>query len=363
MEQKDARCSRCESLPERPRMGGRLYLWFPVWHTLMKAVRTLNRLDLDHEVLADSNGVIVPLPQGVDGGAFLTGLAESLRGHEMRSTRALHVPDDREPGLEDYPRVTTLASLTQLERSGWLLDLLRDGRLTSWFQPLVSAADTSSVFGHEALMRGLQPGDGEPFTAGSILEAAREADLLFQVDAMARRSAIRRAAEVDLDGHLFINFTPSSIYDPVYCLRSTVAAIQETGFDADRVVFEVIESSRVPDLDHLKGVLAFYRENGFRVALDDLGAGYSSLALTHEIRPDFVKLDRNLIQGVTEDPYKAVIAEKALQLTAELGVRSIAEGVETEAELAWVRERGADLVQGYLIARPGPEPAADLPRR
>lgn len=99
------------------------------------------------------------------------------------------------------------------------------------------------------------------------------------------------------------------------------------------------------------------------MALDDLGAGYSSLALTHEIRPDFVKLDRNLIQGVADDPYKAVIAEKALQLTRELGIRSIAEGVETEAELGWLQEQGADLVQGFLIARPAPEPVGELPKR
>jgi EAL domain-containing protein (putative c-di-GMP-specific phosphodiesterase class I) len=88
------------------------------------------------------------------------------------------------------------------------------------------------------------------------------------------------------------------------------------------------------------------------VALDDVGAEYSGLNLLHQLRPDFIKIDMALIHGVTEDPYKALITTKTLEIAAALGVESIAEGVGTDAELAWVREHGAIYAQGYAIARP-----------
>jgi EAL domain-containing protein (putative c-di-GMP-specific phosphodiesterase class I) len=99
-------------------------------------------------------------------------------------------------------------------------------------------------------------------------------------------------------------------------------------------------------------MLATHRDAGFRVALDDVGAGYSGLNLVHQLRPDFIKLDMELIHGVTEDPYKALITTKTLEIAAALGIESIAEGVETDEELAWVRDNGATYAQGYGIARP-----------
>lgn len=90
--------------------------------------------------------------------------------------------------------------------------------------------------------------------------------------------------------------------------------------------------------------------------MDDLGSGYSSLNLLHRLRPDFVKLDMQLIRGVHADPYKATMASRLLGLARDLGVLSVAECVETPEELEWVREHGADYVQGYLVARPGNPP-------
>ncbi|MGY3253983.1 EAL domain-containing protein (putative c-di-GMP-specific phosphodiesterase class I) [Thermostichus sp. MS-CIW-19] len=122
------------------------------------------------------------------------------------------------------------------------------------------------------------------------------------------------------------------------------------------MVFEVNESDRSPDLDHLQRILRFYRQAGFRVALDDLGAGYGSLNLLHRLQPDVIKLDRELIRGVDGDPYKAVIAQKVLELAQELGIVTLAEGIETAEELQWVRDHRVDLVQGFFIARPQPVP-------
>lgn len=348
-------CSRCETLPAAPEGEGRLYVWFPDRETRRRAA--LHLAEHGPRTL-DGDGLVVR----VDGRHAMP-LAESLSAAlaPRDGVRLLWMAGDREPSLDDFPRVVPLQQFLDVRRSDWLLHVLSGRRLTSHFQPIVAAADTSQVFGHEALLRGLDA-EARPIAPGSLLAAARAADLLFQLDLAARQSAIREAARHGLAGRLFINFTPNAIYNPAYCLRSTVAAVAQAGIAPEQVIFEVIESERVHDLGHLERILGVYREAGFRIALDDLGAGYSSLALMSRLRPDFVKLDMELIRGVDRDPYKAVIAEELLALARKLGIRSVAEGIESPGELAWLRGHGADYVQGYLIAAPAAKPAVALPR-
>ena len=107
------------------------------------------------------------------------------------------------------------------------------------------------------------------------------------------------------------------------------AVIEDAGIDPGRVVFEVVESDEVRDTAHLLDILSTYRAAGFRVALDDVGAGYSSLGLLARLRPDFVKLDMGLVRGVDADPYKAQVAGKLVEMARGLGVETVVERVET----------------------------------
>jgi EAL domain-containing protein (putative c-di-GMP-specific phosphodiesterase class I) len=253
------------------------------------------------------------------------------------------------------PGTVSLYTFVHSVRDRWLVDLLREERLTVHFQPIVSTTDPTRVFAHECLLRGLEP-DGRLISPAPMFRAASEAGLLFHLDRAARLRSIRAAAEHGVQSSVFINFNPSSVYDPRYCLRSTLAAVEETGLPPERVVFEVTETEEVRDTDLLYRTLKFYREAGFRIALDDLGAGYSSLSLLAELRPDFVKLDLALIREVDRDPYRARVAAKLLELARSLEVASVAEGIERPEQLDWVREHGADYAQGFLFARPASPP-------
>jgi EAL domain-containing protein (putative c-di-GMP-specific phosphodiesterase class I) len=219
------------------------------------------------------------------------------------------------------------------------------------------------VIGHEALLRGVGI-DGSMLPPFPLFEGARRAGLLFQLDLAARRTHIASAAARGLEGLLFLNFTPTAIYDPAMCLRSTVAAIDAAGIPHDRVVFEVVEFEGLADTDHLRRILDYYRTAGFRVALDDVGAGYSSLNRLHLLRPDLIKLDLQLVRDVHADPYKALVAEKLLELAHSLGIPVLAEGVETEDELTWLQARRVTYLQGFLFGRPAaePRPIAPLPQ-
>lgn len=350
-------CQRCEQLPPTVEGTRDLHCWFPTEH-----------------VAAKTRGVFgahgVPVERTVAGGlrfrwderlgeSLAIELEDALSGIEREDTRALLCVPGQEPVPEDLARVEPLARVVTRARSGWLIALLDERRLTSHFQPIVYADIPDQVYGHEALLRGVSA-DGSFVAPGKLFDTARGAGLLFQLDLAARRSAIASAHGHGLTGALFVNFAPTAIYDPRACLRSTVAAIDQAGLAREQVVFEIVETERAHDPSHLRHILDYYREAGFRIALDDVGAGYSSLNLIHLLRPDILKLDMELIRDVDRDPYKARIAANLLNVATSLGIDALAEGIETEGELAWVREHGAKYAQGYLIARPAPQPARTL---
>lgn len=197
-------------------------------------------------------------------------------------------------------------------RGEWLLNMLREDRLGVHFQPIVPTANPGEIFAYECLLRGLD-GEGALVNPGAMFGAARDAGLLFNLDQTARMKAIEEASGLGLEANIFINFNPTSIYDPKYCLMSTMGAIRKSDLSPNRIAFEVTESVQVKDDRHLRNILDFYRESGFRDALDDLGAGHSSLNLLATLRPDFVKLDMGLLQDVDRDPYRAAIASKLLE--------------------------------------------------
>ncbi|WP_197064727.1 EAL domain-containing protein [Leptolyngbya sp. KIOST-1] len=266
-----------------------------------------------------------------------------------------------QPQLEDFSDIASLQRFIKVSQSDWLVDMLASDRFTSHFQPIVSIQDTAQIYGYESLLRGLDE-QGNLVMPGAIFELATDAGLIPQLDRAARLSTIAQAHQHHIRERIFINFTPTALYDPVSCLRSTVEAIDRAGISHSQVVFEVVESDNFQDLEHLKTVLNYYREAGFAVALDDLGSGYSGLNLLHQLRPDFIKLDMELIRDVHLDIYKASITEKLLEIAQKLNIQTVAEGIECVEELHWLQQRGADFAQGYLIAKPSAVPTRTPPR-
>lgn len=329
---------------------GTLYVWFPDAPVLDRAYDAL-RSGGHRPRLTASCARVALGPGELDGCVLDIGAAVSVP--EARRARALFLAGDADPGLDDFGRIVSLHELHVAAQTGWLLEQLEEGGITSHFHPIVHVGDTTHVFAHEALLRG-RGRNGEPLEPLTILQNAREAGLYQQLDLAACRCAIREAAHLDRSVTVFVNFSPAMMDDAESALRTTVAAIDAAGLAPERFVFEVIEADRIEDAAQLKSVLDAYRRDGFRVALDDLGAGWSTLNLVHRLRPDFIKLDRDLIREVNVDRVKDLIASKLLEIGHGLGIRTIVEGVETPQELQWARARGADFVQGFLIAKPGP---------
>ena len=274
---------------------------------------------------------------------------------ELQECRTLVVGPGIVPTLSELPHTQSLSALIGRVQAEWLVDLLQQGRLVTHYQPIIPCKVPEHVFGYEALLRGVDH-DGTLIPPSVIFGVAKSAELLSHLDRAARFAAIRGAVEHKLHAKLFINFIPTAIYDPAFSLSATVREIERIRMDPSRIVFEVVENEQVPDIDRLLRILDFYRDAGFLVALDDLGAGYSSLTLLTRLKPDFVKLDTELVRDVDSDHYKANIAVKLLELAQSLGIQTIAEGVETRGEWQWLTENHCDFVQGFFFGRPASIP-------
>ena len=328
---------------------GRMFLWFPTEQALAKVVSLLRSHTLDFDS-AEGDALVVDVEWIVL--RDLVGPMRRLLTHrESEDTRVLYKPAGGTLSVSDFPTVKSYAQFALVSQSTWLRELLDARRYTSVLQPIVYSDDPTRIFGREALLRGVER-DGSVVHAQYMFEVARGCGLLADLDLAARDSAIETMMRARHPEVLFVNLTPSIIDDPLAALAHTVQAIDGLGLAHDRVVFEVVEGEHAPDIMHLRGLLATYRDAGFRIALDDVGAGYSSLNRLHQLRPDFIKLDMDLVRGVDGDPYKALIARKTIEIAAELGITTIAEGVETEGELEWARANGAAFVQGFATGRP-----------
>lgn len=342
-------CSRCESLPMGWPEVGVLYLSPPLAHTRGTIRRLVWESGLPFGDPLDGVLAVEVAPEDLRRlcGLLFGGLSET----ELSDCRTILVEKGSRFGLGMLSRVQDLTTLTSLVRGEWLLDMLREDRLTVHFQPIVSVHDPDEVFAYECLLRGLDE-RGVLVSPRPMFEAARRAGLLFNLDRAARTKAIWAASELRPARNVFINFDPASIYDPAYCLRSTMGAIKRSGLSPEQIIFEVTESAEIKDAKHLQNILDSYRKSGFRVALDDLGVGVTSLNLLRTLRPDFAKLDVDLVREVDRDPYRAVNVSKLLGIAKDLGVAVVAEGVETEEQRRWLVAHGADFAQGYFFAKP-----------
>jgi len=212
-------------------------------------------------------------------------------------------------------------------------------------QPIVNVK-TREIFAYESLVRGAN-GEG----AGEVLSRVTE-DNKYTFDQTCRIRAIETAAKLNIQTNLSINFMPNAIYEPETCLAQTLKTANETGFPRERIIFEVTEHEKIENHALLVDVFKTYREYGFRTAIDDFGQGYAGLNLLADFQPDFLKIDMNLIRNIHEDRTKKAILAGIISVAKELDIELIAEGIETQGEYEYLREKEIALMQGYYFAKP-----------
>jgi len=217
---------------------------------------------------------------------------------------------------------------------------------TLWvaYQPIVSVGNRC-LFGYEALLRSEESSLPHP---GAVLDAAERVGRVHLLGQRIRALACGNMAVADPASVFFVNLHAHDLLDPA--LRSPGAPLSLV---AQRVVLEITERVSLDEVKDVRGTIAALRELGFRIAIDDLGAGYAGLTSFATLEPEFVKLDMSLIRDVDKSSVKEKLVRSMTTLCKDLGMLVVAEGIETVAERDALVHAGVDLLQGYLLAKPG----------
>jgi EAL domain-containing protein (putative c-di-GMP-specific phosphodiesterase class I) len=257
--------------------------------------------------------------------AMMKRQAAELLGHPIES-------DDAKRLAENFDRA--LASL-------WIA-----------YQPIVSVK-SKTIYGYEALLRSNEPSLPHP---GAVLDAAERLGQLEALGQIIRDRAVEPVRDRPEAGMLFVNLHTTDLLDPT--LLSRAAPLSQI---ADRVVLEITERASLDRVKDLRGRIASLREIGFRIAVDDLGAGYAGLTSFALLEPEIVKLDMTLVRDVHQSATKQKLIRSMAELCRDMGMLVVGEGVETVQERDALVELGCDLLQGYYFAKPGkPFPVVSL---
>jgi EAL domain-containing protein (putative c-di-GMP-specific phosphodiesterase class I)/CheY-like chemotaxis protein len=270
-------------------------------------------------------------------------------------------PLNMEELLKVLARAVSLNRMAKLKRAAF--DLVSDGGLgasdhlaleasfgralaTLWmaYQPVVRAADRS-LFGYEALLRSEEKDLPHP---GAILDAAERLGRLDDLGRCVRAAACAPLAQAPQTCALFVNLHAGDLMDDALLSpKSPLSAV------ANRVVLEITERASLERVKDVKAKLSELRRIGFRIAIDDLGAGYAGLTSFATLEPEFVKLDMSLVRDIDRNHTKEALVRSMASVCKELGMMVVAEGVETPQECDRLVALGCDFLQGYLLAKPG----------
>jgi EAL domain-containing protein (putative c-di-GMP-specific phosphodiesterase class I) len=227
-------------------------------------------------------------------------------------------------------------------------------RWTLHYQPVLEL-ETGRMRGVEALIRWIEP-DGTLVPPGDFVPVAEDLGLIESIGDWVVRELVYQAhawRELDIDLSVSFNLSPRQFWQPDLA-RGILERIREGGVDPARVIVEITETSAMADPDRAQAILEDLHAGGLRIAIDDFGTGYSSLARIRDMPVDVLKIDRSFVHRVDVDRQNGSIVSAFIELAVGLGVTTLAEGIETEGELAFVRDRGCVLGQGFYFSKPVP---------
>ncbi|WP_378954662.1 GGDEF domain-containing protein [Pelosinus sp. sgz500959] len=220
------------------------------------------------------------------------------------------------------------------------------------FQPIVSLFD-GEIFGYEALSRGIPGSSLEKPDA--LFAAAERFDKVWELEFLCRSKAFENAYKLPNEKMLFINVAPNIINDVRFQKGATFDMLTQYNIDASNIIFEITEKNSVEDYKSFRRVLDNYTSQGYKIAIDDAGSGYSGLKLLAETRPQFIKMDMDLVRNIDKDALKQALMKAFYEFSVAANMKIIAEGIETLDELNTIITIGIPYGQGYLLQRPASE--------
>ncbi len=283
-------------------------------------------------------------------------LIENLEGVslDIRNETKILLSMDEKPLLAEFYHLCPLDEFMHVASSKWIKALLKEKRYFSLMQPIIFAK-TMQIHAHEFLIRGIDV-DGSEISAPELLQAANKSGLMEKMDCAAGLSAIETAAKFNLLSKSFINIMPSSTTGVDQNLKEWMVKIEELNLPLNTLVLEIVESEQVTDQEKLRKIIIALKEKGIQIALDDFGAGFNNITTLFDLKPDYVKLDKALVQDIVTDANQWNVVANLVDAATQLGVKVIAEGVENEETMKALMAIGVEYLQGYFFGMPSKDP-------
>lgn len=251
-------------------------------------------------------------------------------------------------------------ALESIKLSAMFRSILRNGQISMLFQPIYDFKK-GTVLAWEALARG--PRGSELESPALLFDFAEQTGQLFVLEQTCRSKALETVGALAPGQRLFLNIHPRAVVDPTFAPGSTLELIENHGLKPDNIVFEITERHSIKDFTSFHRTLDHYRSQGFKIAVDDAGTGYSGLSTIAALKPDYIKVDMSLVRDIDKDPVRRALMETMVTLANRIGSEIIAEGIETRNEAGALIEIGVHYGQGYFLSRPlfpKPETALDM---
>lgn len=274
------------------------------------------------------------------------GSATVAADDNLRSERLVHMALD-----QAMHESSTREQLDSENRIARLRQIIDAGEVHTLVHPIFDLSDMS-VIGYEALSRG--PVGSEFEHPDKLFKVAYDADLVLRLERLCRKRAIEAAAELPLGRMIFLNVEPEAVGDPELREIVTSTLLLQADVDPRRIVLEITERAAIEDFVTFRATLELLRALGFSISIDDAGAGYASLQCLAEVHPEWLKIDLTLVRGCDGDDVRRCLIESLVTFATAAGVKLVAEGIETESELAMVRKLGVRYGQGFYFGEPGP---------
>jgi diguanylate cyclase (GGDEF)-like protein len=275
--------------------------------------------------------------------ALLARAAAALQTAKERERGSFVVA--REGGWEPY------AGRGRLALRHALREAIGTDQLRVVYQPIMSLRDRRQI-GLEALLRWEHPGLG-PVSPLEFIPVAEDTGMILPIGRWVLEEACRTLGRIDRDMTMGVNLSPRQLMQDDL-VQVVGLALLDSGVQPERLVLELTESILVEESAKVGETLAELKDLGVKLALDDFGTGYSALSYLKRFPFDIVKIDRSFVRGLGSDSEDSAIVGAVMGMARALGMEVVAEGIETEEQLACLRELGAELGQGFLFARPGP---------
>jgi diguanylate cyclase (GGDEF)-like protein len=230
--------------------------------------------------------------------------------------------------------------------------------LGSVYQPILDLRQ-GHILGWEALARG--PQDSYFHSPQMLFDFAEEVGSVFTLERVCREQALAGLGRMGQGQKLFLNIHPRTLGDPAFRPGETLLLLEKYGLSPHNVVFEITERHPIKDFTLFHRTLDHYRSQGYLVAIDDVGTGYSGLTSLAKVRPDFIKVDMSLIRGIDINPVQRALLETLVAFADKIGCAIVAEGIETDTELTSIMAMGVHYGQGFHLGRPAaPKPEAAI---